>query len=131
MGFFSKDEKSKIILLRGIKTFFFLIYMLFSFLLFSAPVLLVIADTFIPSAFLSATLAPTSFSLHTLYFHLVHYDFRYSLIDIPLISIIRSAIILCKCKNMLSLLVSFMCNHTFTEIRTFDSCVNCKNLDVI
>lgn len=95
MGFFSKDEKSKIILLRGIKTFFFLIYMLFSFLLFSAPVLLVIADTLIPSAFLFASLAPTSFSLRTLYSHLQNYDFRYTLIDIPLISIIRSAIILC------------------------------------
>lgn len=95
MGFFSKDEKSKIIVLRGIKTFFFLIYMLFSFLLFSAPVLLVIADTLIPSAFFSASLAPTSFSLHTLYSLLENYDFRYSLIDIPLISIIRSAIILC------------------------------------
>ncbi|KAL8119745.1 uncharacterized protein LOC141724433 [Apium graveolens] len=95
MGFFYTDEKSKIIVLRGIKTFFFLIYMLFSLLLFSAPVLLVIADTLIPSAFLSASLSPSSFSLLTLYSHLQNYDFRYSLIDIPLISIIRSAIILC------------------------------------
>ncbi|KAL1808990.1 hypothetical protein ACET3Z_025980 [Daucus carota] len=88
------DEKFKIILLRGIKTFFFFIYMLFSFLLFSAPVLLVIADTLIPSsAFLSASPAP--FSLPTLYSLLAEYDFRNSLIDIPLISIIRSAVILC------------------------------------
>ena len=36
-------------------------------------------------------LSPTTVSSH-----LSNYDFRYSLIDIPLISIIRSAIILCK-----------------------------------
>ncbi|KAF5959657.1 hypothetical protein HYC85_000866 [Camellia sinensis] len=37
-----------------------------------------------------------SLSLHCLSSHLTHYHFRHSLIDIPLISLIRSAIILCK-----------------------------------
>ena len=95
MGF-SKDEKS-IRLLRAVKTLFFLITMLISLLLFSAPVLLVIADTLLPSALLSASLSPSSLSLQTLSSHLQNYDFRYSLIDIPLISILRSAIIICKC----------------------------------
>ncbi|XP_030928621.1 uncharacterized protein LOC126697715 [Quercus robur] len=93
MGF-SKDEKSKR-LLRAVKTLFFLITMLISLLLFSAPVLLVIADTLLPSALLSASLSPSSLSLQTLSSHLQNYDFRYSLIDIPLISILRSAIIIC------------------------------------
>ncbi|CAL0315761.1 unnamed protein product [Lupinus luteus] len=62
--------------------------MLMSLLLFSAPVLLVIADSFIPSALLYAL------SLQTL-LHFDNYDFRYSLIDIPFISIIRSIIIFC------------------------------------
>ncbi|GMY08209.1 hypothetical protein FCV25MIE_03448 [Fagus crenata] len=94
MGF-SKDEKSKR-LIRAVKTLFFLITMLISLLLFSAPVLLVIADTLLPSALLSASLSPSSsLSLQTLSSHLQNYDFRYSLIDIPLISIIRSAIIIC------------------------------------
>ncbi|KAJ6892865.1 hypothetical protein NC651_025929 [Populus alba x Populus x berolinensis] len=47
MGF-AKEEKSKKVL-RGVKTVFFLISMLISFLLFSAPILLVIADTLLLS----------------------------------------------------------------------------------
>ncbi|KAL0452737.1 UNVERIFIED_CONTAM: hypothetical protein Slati_1251800 [Sesamum latifolium] len=38
---------------------------------------------------------PSSLTLHTVSSHLKNYDFRYSLIDIPLVSIVRSAIILC------------------------------------
>ncbi|KAB1993273.1 hypothetical protein ES319_D13G018600v1 [Gossypium barbadense] len=77
-------------LLRGVKTVFFLIAMAISFLLFSAPVFLVIADTLLPSALLSSSL-----SLKTLSTHFNNYSFQYSLIDIPIISIIRSAIIIC------------------------------------
>ncbi|KAK7320604.1 hypothetical protein VNO77_30228 [Canavalia gladiata] len=91
MGF-SKEEKSKRVL-RGVKTLFFLITMVISLLLFSTPILLVIADAFVPSALLSA-LSPTSLSLQTLFSHFENYDFRYSLIDIPLVSIIRSLVIL-------------------------------------
>lgn len=93
MGF-PKEEKSKRVL-RGVKTLFFLITMLISLLLFSAPVLLVIADTLLPSALLSASLSPHPLSLATISSHLRNYDFRYSLIDIPLISIVRSAVIIC------------------------------------
>ncbi|KAF9676925.1 hypothetical protein SADUNF_Sadunf08G0054000 [Salix dunnii] len=92
MGF-AKEEKSKRVL-RGVKTLFFLIVMLISFLLFSAPILLVIADTLLPFSLLSASLSP-SLSLETLSSHFSNYDFRYSLVDIPLISIIRSAVIIC------------------------------------
>ncbi|KAK7276395.1 hypothetical protein RIF29_17534 [Crotalaria pallida] len=92
MGF-SKEEKF-IRILRGVKTLFFLITMVMSLLLFSAPVLLVIADALVPSALLSA-LSPASLSLQTLFSHFHNYDFRYSLIDIPLISITRSIIIFC------------------------------------
>ncbi|KAE9594321.1 hypothetical protein Lalb_Chr18g0052581 [Lupinus albus] len=88
MSSFSKEEKSKRIL-RGVKTIFFLITMIISLVLFSAPILLVIADALVPSALLS------TLSLQTLSSHFHNYDFRYSLIDIPLISIIRSFIIFC------------------------------------
>ncbi|KAL0292911.1 UNVERIFIED_CONTAM: hypothetical protein Scaly_3150000 [Sesamum calycinum] len=81
---------------RWIKTLFFLITMIISLLLFSTPILLVIADALLPFSFLSASLSPSSLTLHTFSSHLKNYDFRYSLIDIPLISILRSAIILCK-----------------------------------
>ncbi|KAK7387452.1 hypothetical protein VNO78_28270 [Psophocarpus tetragonolobus] len=93
MGFSSKEDKSKRIL-RGFKTLFFLITMLISLLLFSAPLLLVLTDALLPSALLS-TLSPSAFSLETLASHFQNYDFRYSLIDIPLVSIIRSFIIFC------------------------------------
>ncbi|XP_062092504.1 uncharacterized protein LOC133798279 [Humulus lupulus] len=104
MGF-CKEEKSKRVL-RIIKTVFFLITMLISLLLFSAPVLLVIADTLLPSAILSASISPrhtassqdnptSSSPLEILSFHFRNYDFRYSLIDIPIISIVRSAVIIC------------------------------------
>ncbi|KAM7271604.1 hypothetical protein ACFE04_030818 [Oxalis oulophora] len=93
MGF-SKEEMQSIKVWRGVKTVFFLITMFISFLIFSAPVLLVIADTLLPAALLSASLSPPSSSL-SFYAHFANYDFCYSLIDIPIISIIRSALIIC------------------------------------
>lgn len=92
MGY-AKEEKSKRVI-RAIKTVFFLITLLISFLFFSAPVLLAVADTILPSALLSASspfLSPQSLSSH-----FANYDFRYSLVDIPLISILRSLVIICK-----------------------------------
>ena len=91
-----KEEKSQRII-RVIKTIFFLITMLISFLFFCAPVLLAVADTILPSALLSASspfLSPQSLS-----FQFSNYDFRYSLVDIPLISILRSLLIICKFFN--------------------------------
>ncbi|KAK6933018.1 hypothetical protein RJ641_035912 [Dillenia turbinata] len=93
MGFSKEGRTTR--LLRGFKTVFFLITMLISFLLFSAPVLVAIADALLPTALLSASLSPHSLSLQTISSHLNNYDFRFSLIDIPLISIFRSAVIIC------------------------------------
>ncbi|KAG7574310.1 hypothetical protein ISN44_As09g025050 [Arabidopsis suecica] len=94
MGF-SKEEISKTrklwsSLLRGIKTIFVLFTMFLSFLLISAPIFLAVADALLPSALLHRFSSPANLSSH-----LTNYDFRHSLIDIPLISIIRSAVILC------------------------------------
>ncbi|AEC09777.1 hypothetical protein ISN44_As02g035220 [Arabidopsis suecica] len=94
MGF-SKEEISKTrklwsSLWRGIKTIFVLFTMFFSFLLVSAPIFLAVADALLPSALLHRFSSPATLSSH-----LTNYDFRHSLIDIPLISIIRSAVILC------------------------------------
>ncbi|XP_071707019.1 uncharacterized protein [Rutidosis leptorrhynchoides] len=104
MGFL-KDERSKKAL-RGFKTLFFLVTMIISFLFFSAPILFAVADALLPTALLSASLSspadspfpdpsPAFSFFQTLSSHLINYDFRYSLIDIPIISIFRSAIILC------------------------------------
>ncbi|CAN8279526.1 unnamed protein product [Cochlearia groenlandica] len=108
MGLISKEEISKTrrytsSLWRVIKTIFVLFTMFISFILFSAPIFLAVADAVLPSVILSSSsssssslrrLSPSSFPA-TVSSHLNNYDFRYSLIDIPLISIIRSAIILC------------------------------------
>ncbi|KAF5186379.1 Alpha/beta hydrolase related protein [Thalictrum thalictroides] len=87
-----KVEKSRKIL-RAVKTLVFLITMLASLLILSAPILLVITDTLLPSALLSVSIPFSSLSLETISSHLQNYDFRYSIIDIPLISIIRSIVI--------------------------------------
>ncbi|KAK9124488.1 hypothetical protein Sjap_014090 [Stephania japonica] len=88
----SKVERPRRVM-RGLKTLFFIITMFASLLIFSAPILLIIADTILPSAILSAFNA--SLSLQSLSAHIRNYKFESSLIDIPLISIVRSAIILC------------------------------------
>ncbi|XP_039053948.1 uncharacterized protein LOC120196139 isoform X2 [Hibiscus syriacus] len=93
MGF-SKEEKSRRIW-RVFMTMFFLITMAISFLVFSAPVFLVLADAILPSALLSASISPSYLSLNNLSSYFDNYDFRSSLIDIPIISIIRSAVIIC------------------------------------
>ncbi|KAL9164937.1 hypothetical protein ABFS82_06G137900 [Erythranthe guttata] len=88
-------KRGVVIIRRWIKTLFILITMFISLLLFSAPPIFVsIADAILPSAFLSAALSPPPSSLN-FQTHLNTYDFRRSLFDVPLISIIRSAIILC------------------------------------
>ncbi|KAK8517152.1 hypothetical protein V6N13_092438 [Hibiscus sabdariffa] len=93
MGF-SKEEKSRRIW-RVFKTLFFLVTMAISFLVFSAPVFLVLADAILPSALLSASLSPSNLSSTAICSYFDNYDFRSSLIDIPIISIIRSAVIIC------------------------------------
>ncbi|KAJ8633561.1 hypothetical protein MRB53_026897 [Persea americana] len=91
MGLSKEKKPNKI--LRGLKTLFFLMNMLVSLLLFSAPVLLVVTDALIPSALLSAFVSPLSSD--TLYSLLRNYDFQASIVDIPLISIARSLVIIC------------------------------------
>ncbi|GAB4831939.1 hypothetical protein Ancab_005954 [Ancistrocladus abbreviatus] len=94
MKFFKEEMPNRVI--RAIKTLFFLITLSISFLLVSAPVFLAAADTILPSALLSASyLSPPSLSPQSLSSYFNNYDFRYSLIDIPLISILRSIMIIC------------------------------------
>ena len=101
MGLISKEEISKTrryssSLWRCIKTIFVLFTMFLSFILFSAPIFLSVADAVLPSIILSSFFSLLRLSPSTVSSHISNYDFRYSLVDIPLISIIRSAIILCK-----------------------------------
>ncbi|CAN7128524.1 unnamed protein product [Brassica rapa subsp. narinosa] len=100
MGLISKEEISKTrryssSLWRCIKTIFVLFTMFLSFILFSAPIFLSVADAVLPSIILSSFSSLLRLSPASVSSHISNYDFRYSLIDIPLISIIRSSIILC------------------------------------
>ncbi|KAI3939081.1 hypothetical protein MKX01_001949 [Papaver californicum] len=97
-GILNKEDQKFNRGLRAVKTLFFFVSMLISLLLFSAPVLLVLTDAILPSAILSLSI-PSS-QLNTISsslqnFSYTNYDFRFSLIDIPLLSIVRSFIILC------------------------------------
>jgi len=77
---------------RGIRTAFFMLFMLGSLLVVSAPVFVAIADIVIPLAFLSTFTCTTC---HSLKLDWGSYSFRSSLVDIPLISVVRSLIIVC------------------------------------
>ncbi|XP_057788892.1 uncharacterized protein LOC131005816 isoform X2 [Salvia miltiorrhiza] len=96
MGVLKEEKMVKkvvVVIPRWMKTLIFLINMLISLLLFSAaPILLLLADALLPSACFSAALPPSSLSFSS---HLTNYDFRRSLVDIPLLSLTRSAIIFC------------------------------------
>lgn len=83
-------------MLRLAKTLYFLLTMLASLLLVCAPPLLVVLiDLFLPPALLSATSNPT-FSTVGLSSQLKSYRFQSSLVDVPLVSVARSLLILCK-----------------------------------
>lgn len=77
---------------RGIRTAFFMVFMLGSLLVISAPVFVAIADIVIPFALLSTY---KCISCHSLKLDWGSYSFRSSLVDIPLISVVRSLIIVC------------------------------------
>ncbi|KAH7664448.1 hypothetical protein IHE45_14G121000 [Dioscorea alata] len=81
--------------LRWAKTIFFLISMTASLLLVCAPPLLVaILDFVLPSALLSAASNPP-LSLYFVFSQLRNFDFSFTLVDVPLLSIARSFLILC------------------------------------
>ncbi|XP_022134105.1 uncharacterized protein LOC111006459 isoform X2 [Momordica charantia] len=89
MGF--QNEEKSVRILRALKTLFFLITMFISLLFFSAPILIAMVDSLLPSALLY----PDSLSFKSLSSNLQNYNFASSIVDIPLISISRSAIIVC------------------------------------
>ncbi|CAN6456219.1 unnamed protein product [Victoria cruziana] len=72
---------------RVLRTAFFMVTMVASLLLFSATVIVAVADVVVPSSLLPV------FSGRNLRPQFVSYGFRHSLIDVPVISVIRSLII--------------------------------------
>ena len=77
---------------RCIKTVFFMVAMLVSLLVSSLPVLVAIGDVFVPTFLLSSFTCLTCYSFND---HLTRYTFKASLTDIPLLSLLRSFLVIC------------------------------------
>ncbi|XP_059644056.1 uncharacterized protein LOC132285845 [Cornus florida] len=75
---------------RCARTIYFMVAMVASLLLLSAPVLVAIGDVLVHCLLVSSFTCVTCYGFKE---HLHRYDFRSSLTDIPLVSIIRSIII--------------------------------------
>ncbi|KAK4349976.1 hypothetical protein RND71_029289 [Anisodus tanguticus] len=77
---------------RCLWTIYFMVVMLTSLLMLSAPVMVAIGDVLLPSVLISSFTCVRCYSFKE---HLHRYAFKTSLMDIPLVSILRSLIISC------------------------------------
>ncbi|KAJ0971260.1 hypothetical protein J5N97_019219 [Dioscorea zingiberensis] len=77
---------------RGFRTVFFMLAMVASLLLLSVPVLVAVGDVSVSLAMASRFACARCYGLRE---HLRRYGFRSSLMDIPVVSILRSLIITC------------------------------------
>ncbi|KAE8699387.1 Alpha/beta-hydrolase domain-containing protein isoform 2 [Hibiscus syriacus] len=77
---------------RIVRTAFFMVAMLASLLASSLPLLVAVCDITVPFLLLSSFTCITCYGFHE---HLRRYDFKNSLTDIPLVSILRSIVITC------------------------------------
>ncbi|KAL1221986.1 hypothetical protein V5N11_013708 [Cardamine amara subsp. amara] len=77
---------------RCIRTIFFVAAMMASLLASSLPVLITVADVLVPCLIVSSI---TCLTCHSITEHLRLYSFKNSLIDVPIISFLRSLVILC------------------------------------
>lgn len=77
---------------RGLRTAFFMLAMVASLLVSSAPVLVAVGDVTVSLALASRFACATCYSVRG---HLERYGFKNSLMDIPLVSIVRSLVITC------------------------------------
>ncbi|XP_073273413.1 uncharacterized protein [Primulina huaijiensis] len=77
---------------RCVRTVYFVVAMLASLLVVSLPVVVAISDAVLPCLLISSFTCVRCYGFRE---HLQRYSFKSSLIDIPLVSIIRSIIITC------------------------------------
>lgn len=77
---------------RFLKIIYFMVAMLASLLVLSAPLIVAIGDVLVPSVLISSFTCVKCYSFKE---HLHRYAFKSSLTDIPLVSVIRSLIITC------------------------------------
>ncbi|KAI7985566.1 putative hydrolase YugF [Camellia lanceoleosa] len=77
---------------RCVRTIYFMVAMVASLLVLSAPLLVSIVDILVPCVLISSFTCVRCYSFKD---HLHRYSFKSSLTDIPLVSVIRSLIITC------------------------------------
>lgn len=77
---------------RFVRTVYFMLAMVASLLVLSAPLLVAIVDVLVPWVLISSFTCVSCYSFKE---HLQKYSFKTSLTDIPLVSIVRSLIITC------------------------------------
>lgn len=77
---------------RGVRTVYFMVAMVSSLLVVSLPVVVAIADAALPCLLIPSFTCVKCYSFRE---HLERYAFKSSLMDIPLVSIVRSLIIIC------------------------------------
>ncbi|XP_004241714.1 uncharacterized protein [Solanum lycopersicum] len=77
---------------RFVKIIYFMVAMLASLLVLSAPLIVAIGDVLVPSVLISSFTCVKCYSFKE---HLRRYAFKSSLTDIPIVSIVRSLIITC------------------------------------
>ncbi|KAL1203533.1 hypothetical protein V5N11_016194 [Cardamine amara subsp. amara] len=77
---------------RCLRTVFFMVAMLASLLVSSLPLLVAIGDVLVPSFLLSSFTCVTCYGAKE---HLSRYGFKRSLTDIPVVSVIRSFLVIC------------------------------------
>ncbi|XP_010537960.1 PREDICTED: uncharacterized protein LOC104812487 [Tarenaya hassleriana] len=77
---------------RCARTLFFMVAMVASLLVSSLPVLVAIVDVLVPSFLLSSFTCLTCYGVKE---HLRRYGFKSSLTDIPLVSVVRSFLVIC------------------------------------
>ncbi|KAL8465734.1 hypothetical protein ACS0TY_034998 [Phlomoides rotata] len=77
---------------RGVRTVYFMVVMLASLLVVTLPLVVAISDAVLPCLLIPSFTCVKCYSIRE---HLQIYAFRSSLMDIPVVSIIRSFIIIC------------------------------------
>ncbi|KAI3803440.1 hypothetical protein L1987_31591 [Smallanthus sonchifolius] len=77
---------------RFVRTIYFMVVMVASLLVLSLPVLVAIGDVLVPCVLISSFTCVNCYSFKE---HLHRYSFTSSLTDIPVVSVIRSLIIIC------------------------------------
>lgn len=95
---------------RIVRTVFFMVAMVASLLVSSLPLLVAVADVVVTCVLISSFTCVRCYGFKE---HLRRYDFKRSLTDIPLVSIIRSLIITC----MIMFVINFFFNFVWFHVR--------------